>query len=206
MPMWRNWQTRWTQNPLILSVVWVRLPPSAPELNFQEFFRLIQPREARQRTETDGQKNQDIINNTELSIIVCEGKKQLKREIFRRINTLGVPLSPYEVLNGLFHGEYLRGLTVYVGQDRGALKVLNANSRGKNQYRILQLLMELKNLPKDAHSINDYVNSNQEKAFADDQKEIGKYIKFVREIFDDYGQLEYLFQFGEKIFQRLGYM
>ena len=98
-------------------------------------------------------KVQDIINNAELSIIVCEGQEQLKREIFRRINTLGVPLSPYEVLNGLFHGEYLRGLTVYVGQDRDALRVLSSNSRGKNQYRILQLLMELKNLPKDAQSI-----------------------------------------------------
>lgn len=28
-PMWRNWQTRWTQNPLIVKIVWVRLPPSA---------------------------------------------------------------------------------------------------------------------------------------------------------------------------------
>ena len=105
----------------------------------------------------------------------------IKRD-FRRINTLGVPLSPYEVLNGLFHGEYLRGLTVYVGQDRDALKVLSSNSRGKNQYRILQLLMDLKNLPKDRQSINDYVNSNQKKSFADDQREISKYIKFVREI------------------------
>ena len=146
-------------------------------------------------------KIQDIINNTELSIIVCEGKEQLKREIFRRINTLGVPLSPYEVLNGLFHGEYLRGLTVYVGQDRDALKVLSSNSRGKNQYRILQLLMELKNLPKDRQSINDYVNSNQKKSFADDQREISKYIKFVREIFDDYGQLDIYFNLARKYFK-----
>ncbi|MEK7065202.1 MAG: DUF262 domain-containing protein, partial [Patescibacteria group bacterium] len=94
-------------------------------------------------------KIQNIINETELSIIVCEGKEQLKREIFRRINTLGVPLSNYEVLNGLFHGEYLRGLTAYVVQDRDALRVFGSNSRGKNQYRTLQLLMILKNLSKD---------------------------------------------------------
>ena len=143
-------------------------------------------------------KIQDIINNTELSIIVCEGKEQLKREIFRRINTLGVPLSPYEVLNGLFYGEYLRGLTVYVGQDRDVLKVLSSNSRGKNQYRILQLLMELKNLPKNPQSINDYVNSNQKKFFTDDQREISKYIKFVRGIFDDYGQLDIYFNLARK--------
>ena len=26
-PEWRNWQTRWTQNPVVLSTVWVRPPP-----------------------------------------------------------------------------------------------------------------------------------------------------------------------------------
>ena len=146
-------------------------------------------------------KIQDKINETELSIIICEGKEQLKREIFRRINTLGVPLSPYEVLNGLFHGEYLRGLTVYVGQDRDALRVLSSNSRGKNQYRILQLSMELKNLPKDSQNINDYVNTNQKNSFTDDQREVGKYIKFVREIFDDYGQLDIYFNLARKYFK-----
>jgi len=146
-------------------------------------------------------KIQDKINETELSIIICDGKEQLKREIFRRINTLGVPLSPYEVLNGLFHGEYLRGLTVYVGQDRDALRVLSSNSRGKNQYRILQLSMELKNLPKDSQNINDYVNTNQKNSFTDDQKEVGKYIKFVREIFDDYGQLDIYFNLARKYFK-----
>ncbi len=146
-------------------------------------------------------KIQKIINETELSIIVCEGKDQLKREIFRRINTLGVPLSSYEVLNGLFHGEYLRGLTVYVGQDRDTLRVLGANSRGKNQYKILQLLMELKNISRDQQSINEYVDKNQKNSFADDQKEIGKYIKFVSEIFDGYSQLDIYFNLAKKYYK-----
>ncbi len=143
-------------------------------------------------------ETQDIINKTELSIIICEGQDQLKREIFRRINTLGVPLSPYEVLNGLFHGEYLRGLTIYVGQDRDALRVLGSNSRGKNQYKILQLLMDLKNSSRDPQTINDYVSKNQKKTFADDQKEIGKYIKFVSEIFEGYGQIDIYFSLARK--------
>lgn len=143
-------------------------------------------------------KIQNKINETELSIVICEGQDQLKREIFRRINTLGVPLSRYEVLNGLFHGEYLRGLTAYVGQDRDALKVLGANSRGNNQYKIFQLLMALKNLSKDAQDINDYVNKNQNKSFADDQREISKYIKFIGEIFDGYGQLDIYFNLAKK--------
>jgi len=146
-------------------------------------------------------KIQDTINNTKLSIIICEGQDQLKREIFRRINTLGVPLSPYEVLNGLFHGEYLRGLTVYVGQDRDTLRVLGSNSRGKNQYKILQLLTGLKNLSRDRQTINDYVSKNQKNSFADDQKEISKYIKFVSEIFDKYIQLDIYFNLARKYFK-----
>src|SRR6266481_9093272 len=35
-PEWRNWQTRWTQNPVVLSTVWVRPPPPGP-LSFQPF-------------------------------------------------------------------------------------------------------------------------------------------------------------------------
>jgi hypothetical protein len=146
-------------------------------------------------------KTQNIINETELSAIICEGTEQLKREIFRRINTLGVPLSPYEVLNGLFHGEYLRGLTVYVGQDRDALRVFGSNSRGRNQYRILQLLMMLKDLQRDPQTINDYVNKNQKSSFADDQVKISKYIKFVSEIFEEYGQLDIYFNLARKYFK-----
>lgn len=64
-----------------------------------------------------------------------------------------IPLSPYEVLNGLYHGEYLRGLTSYVSNDKDAIKVLGQNSRGKNQMRVIKyicILKEIKNL-------NDYV-------------------------------------------------
>jgi hypothetical protein len=146
-------------------------------------------------------KIQDKINRTDLSIIICEGHEQLKREIFRRINTLGVPLSAYEVLNGLFHGEYLRGLTAYVGQDRDALNVLGPNSRGRNQYRVLQLLMTLKDLPKDTQTINEYTNKNQGKSFADDQREIGKYIKFISDIFDGYSQVDIYFNLAKKYFK-----
>src|SRR5437899_9563934 len=33
-PEWRNWQTRWTQNPVVLSTVWVRPPPPGPSARF----------------------------------------------------------------------------------------------------------------------------------------------------------------------------
>src|SRR5437588_4744387 len=39
-PEWRNWQTRWTQNPVVLSTVWVRPPPpgpSKPRINVGDF-------------------------------------------------------------------------------------------------------------------------------------------------------------------------
>lgn len=131
---------------------------------------------------------------TELSVIVCSGSKELKREIFNRINTLGVPLSPYEVLNGLYHGEYLRGLTSYVNQDRAAGKVLGTNSRGKNQMRVLKFLCQLKG-EKD---IRDYVEAQQNTAFVTDQRLVTKYIKFIKDIFDDYGQLDIYFTLSMK--------
>jgi hypothetical protein len=146
--------------------------------------------------ETDKQI-QDKINNTELSVIICEGQEELKREIFRRINTLGVPLSNYEVLNGLYNGEYLRGLTTYVSQDRDAIKVLGSNQRGKNQYKILSLLITVKN----AANVNDYVKINQNNSFIDDQRLITKYIKFISDVFKEYNQLNIYFYLATKYFK-----
>lgn len=133
---------------------------------------------------------QETVDNYELTIIICEGDEQLKREIFRRINTLGVPLSPYEVLNGLYNGEYLRGLTAYVSQDREAIKVLGANSRGKNQYTILGLLKQLKNFA----DIDGYVKQEQHNSFAADQRLIARYIKFIADVFDKYSDLQIKFK------------
>ena len=137
---------------------------------------------------------QQKFNETELSVIICNGSEELKRKIFNRINTLGVPLSAYEVLNGLFNGEYLRGLTSYVSQDKDALKVLGTNSRGKNQMRVLKYLCILRN-KKD---LDDYVKERQNESFADDQRLIMKNFKFIREVFDDYGQLDIFFNLSVK--------
>ena len=137
---------------------------------------------------------QNTINNTELPIIICSGQEELKREIFRRINTLGVPLSNYEVLNGLYNGEYLRGLTAYVSQDRDVIKVLGSNSRGKNQFKILSLLITIRN----ATNINDYIKSNQNSSFVDNQRLITKYIKFVSDVFTEYGHLNIYFYLATK--------
>lgn len=133
---------------------------------------------------------QDVVNDYDLTIITCEGSEQLKREIFRRINTLGVPLSSFEVLNGLYNGEYLRGLTSYVSYDRDALKVLGSNSRGNNQYKILNLLKQLKGFA----DIDSYVKQNKDNSFTADQRQISKYIKFIAEIFDKYNDLQIKFR------------
>ncbi len=141
---------------------------------------------------------QEKISNVELTIIECSGSEQLKREIFRRINTLGVPLSDYEVINGLFNGEYLRGLTSYAKQDRDLLKVIPIRDRGKSQYKILQLLIVLQNKEKNKFVINEYVNLRQNLSFENDQRLIEKYIKFIKEVFDDYGQLDIYFNLSIK--------
>ena len=137
---------------------------------------------------------QEAINGCELSIIICRGTEELKREIFKRINTLGVPLSKYEVLNGLYNGEYLRGLTAYVENDRDARKVLGANSRGKNQYTVLGLLQNLKRF----ESIDGYVKGRQDTSFDTDQREIGKYIRFIADVFDKYDLLNIRFSLAFK--------
>lgn len=137
---------------------------------------------------------QEQFNATELSVIVCSGDEQLKRKIFNRINTLGVPLSAYEVLNGLYNGEYLRGLTSYVSSDKDILKVLGSNSRGKNQMRVLKYICFL----REEKDIHDYVEKNQNVSFANDQRFLMKYIKFIKDIFDEYGQIDVYFGLAVK--------
>lgn len=137
---------------------------------------------------------QNVINSCALTIIICEGTEELKREIFKRINTLGVPLSKYEVLNGLYNGEYLRGLTAYVENDRDARRVLGTNSRGANQYMILTLLKSLKNFG----DIDEYVKAHQNISFDSDQRDISRYIRFVSEVFDQYNELKIKFALAMK--------
>ena len=139
------------------------------------------------------QENPDFqkkFNDTELTVIICnengDKTEQLKREIFRRINMLGVPLSPFEILNGLFSGEYLRGLSTYVSNDKDCIRILGDASRGKRQMRILKYLCTYKGI-KD---MQEYVKMNQNNSFANDQREIDKFVDFVSSIFDEYGQLD----------------
>lgn len=141
---------------------------------------------------------QHKINETALSAIICQGEDALKREIFRRINTLGVPLSPYEVLNGLFHGEYLRGLKAYVEKDRYAQRVLGSNSRGKNQFKVLRWLVVMSGGKPTAERINDYVSTRQAESFEDDQRAINRYMKFVGEVFTDFGHADIFFNLALK--------
>lgn len=144
-----------------------------------------------------GEELQQCIDKTELTLIVCSGTEAQKREIFRRINTLGVPLSPYEVLNGLYHGEYLRGLTTYVTQDKAALRILGGNSRGKNQMKVLKMLCKLRNeaVPE------EYVKRRQDDSFATDQREIGRYLRFMADIFRDGRLLDIYFSLAVKYYK-----
>lgn len=126
---------------------------------------------------------QDDFKDTPVSVIVCEGDEELRREIFYRINTLGVALSDYEVLNGLFHGEYLRGLDIYAKSSipQSFLKSANKSpDRGECQYELLTYLMTIKN-----SDINDYVSNNKGNSFDADKKTLDPIIKFIVDVFDD---------------------
>lgn len=143
-------------------------------------------------------KTQPIIQKkiceTNLAIIICDGEERKKREIFNRINTLGVPLSAFEVLNGLYNGEYLRGLTRFVEADKDAKKILGTNSRGKNQMKVLDFICSI-NCIKDK---KDYVNIHKDDSFENDQVRIIKYFRFVSSIFADYSQLTILLNLATK--------
>lgn len=143
-----------------------------------------------------GQKDpafQEKLSNKELNMIICSGSESLKREIFRRINTLGVPLSKYEVLNGLFAGEYLRGLTQFVKQDKTVGKVLGMKGRGATQYQVLQMILTKRLNKKDWNTISDYVKSHKDQAFQEDQLYISKNLKFIKDVFTKYTNIEILF-------------
>jgi hypothetical protein len=137
---------------------------------------------------------QQKINETEISDITCSGTEELKREIFYRINTLGVPLSRFEVLNGLYNGEYLRGLTTYVKQDKDILKALNPNNRGNNQIWVLKMLGFLQS----AKDINEYVKVRKAQSFEDDMRLIDKYVKFINSVFDNTKELDVYFRLAVK--------
>lgn len=132
---------------------------------------------------------QQVIDNTELTIITCSGDEEKKRMIFKRINTLGVQLSKFEVLNGLYHGEYIEGLNYYFANDANVRNVLpNAPvDRGDNKYRLLEYIYYVRNksvFPKRSE-LDDYVQQHKDESFNEEVKKIKPYISFIRDVFGD---------------------
>ena len=130
---------------------------------------------------------QQTVDNTELTTIVCSGTEEKKREIFNRINTLGVALSKFEVLNGLYHGNYIEGLNDYFAQDANIRKVLPQATvdRGDNKYRLLEYIYYVRNgnvFPKRSE-LHDYVQHHKDESFNEEIKKIKPYISFIRDVF-----------------------
>ncbi|MFV8470193.1 HNH endonuclease family protein [Mycoplasma sp. VS509_3] len=104
---------------------------------------------------------QNKVNNTLLNIIVCRGDEEHKRNIFYRINTLGVPLSDFEIVNGLYNGVFINTLKQVCNDDKNLRKVFkesNKASRGTKEYWVLSKIVEKKDLSK----ILDYVKENKD--------------------------------------------
>lgn len=142
---------------------------------------------------------QEKIDNTELTTIVCEGDEEKKREIFKRINTLGVPLSKFEVLNGLYHGDYIEGLNKYFLQSADVRMVLpNENvDRGNNKYRLLEYIYYVRNgglFPKRS-DVDDYVQLHKDESFNEDVRRIKPYISFIRDVFGKKSKISSVLKF-----------
>lgn len=132
---------------------------------------------------------QQVVDNTELTTIICSGTEEKKREIFNRINTLGVALSKFEVLNGLYHGNYIEGLSDYFAQNPDVRKVLpNATvDRGDNKYHLLEYIYYVRKggvFPKRS-DMHDYVQQHKDESFNEEVKKIKPYINFIRDVFGD---------------------
>lgn len=140
---------------------------------------------------------QEKFNNTLLSAIICEGEEGLKREIFRRINTLGVPLSAYEVLNGLYHGTFLEELTDAANLP-SICSLFGNNSRGKNQMHLLKWVLTLDETKPTNEAIAEYVKTKKDSSFQYDFNRLRPYIRFVKDVFTDYGLSDLYFQLSIK--------
>jgi len=144
-----------------------------------------------------GPAMQTKFNDTELSVIICGGDEQLKHEIFRRINTLGVPLSAYEVLNGLYHGEYLEELTDFCNLPT-MVRIFGSNSRGRNQIHFLKWLMVLDKKKPSNDEITNYVKTKKDSTFDYDKNRMNPYLKFVRDVFTDTSLVDTYFELALK--------
>lgn len=142
---------------------------------------------------------QQVIDNTDLKTIICSGTEEKKREIFNRINTLGVALSKFEVLNGLYHGNYIEGLNDYFAQDANVRKVLpNATiDRGDNKYHLLEYIYYIRNdkaFPKRS-DLHDYVQQHKNESFNEEVKKIKPYISFIRDVFGEGSKISSVLKF-----------
>lgn len=129
---------------------------------------------------------QERIKNTQLTVIECTGDNTLKKEIFNRINTLGVPLSKYEVLNGLYHGLYLEELSDHYRQDLVYKKVLKEESvdRGNNKLVMLLYILYVQTGHKATlQDLEAYLEHHQGESIAPDIKLIKPLFKFITDIF-----------------------
>lgn len=137
---------------------------------------------------------QSIIDETDLTIIECEGDEEKKREIFKRINTLGVPLSNFEVLNGLFHGQYLEGLNDYFNADKIIRKIMPNDTidRGNNRYRFLEYIYYVRHngiFPKKTE-LDDYVSARKDTSFQDEINKMRPYVSFIKDVFSEFSSIK----------------
>lgn len=142
---------------------------------------------------------QQVVDNAELTTIICSGTEEKKREIFNRINTLGVALSKFEVLNGLYHGNYIEGLNEYFAHDPSVRKVLpNATvDRGDNKYHLLEYIYYIRNgneFPKRAE-LHDYLQQHKDESFNDEIKKVKPYISFIRDVFGEASKISSILKF-----------
>ena len=146
--------------------------------------------------------DRETFYNTEISIIIHSGNEAFKQKIFYRINSLGVPLSKFEVIYGLYYGNFLEQLKKWFNDNNELKSILPARllkrkgiSRGNGELFMLSLLFGKKMylIGKNKFNSKEEVNNKEEinlavvrnKEFngSEEQKKLRQYYRFVIEVF-----------------------
>lgn len=119
----------------------------------------------------------DKFKNIQFSAFICEGDEEYKRMIFQRINTLGISLSKFEMINQLYPNLYIQQLKNFVKTNPKIKLIFETNYKGNIEYFLLSYLTKSSNID----DILDYISNKTN--FDNDYKVLMPILDFIVEVF-----------------------
>ncbi len=157
-----------------------------PELEGLKFFQL------------DARIQRHILNRTLRCIVISKGTHpQIKFDVFERLNSGSVKLSPQELRHGIYHGNFMKFVTS-LGQNKIWKRLMSSNADNKRMkgeeliIRFFALHFNLPNYKKPlAHFLNDYCDKNKD--ISDEVKEnfYALFMLTIQNVDNLYGELAF---------------